>query len=60
MNNPKDFWNAYRPFLHSKKSKQANDIILKENEAVITDKKKIADLFNEHFIHFVDPRKRTQ
>ena len=50
----KDFWNAYRPFLHSKKSKQANDIILKENEAVITDKNKIADLFNEYFIHIVD------
>ena len=28
--NPCEFWNAYRPFMHSWKSKQANDILLKE------------------------------
>ena len=37
--NPRDFWNAYRPFLNSRNSTQANDIILKENEIAITEKK---------------------
>ena len=47
--NPREFWNAYRPFLHGK-TKQANDIITTENNAVISDKREIAELFNAHFI----------
>ena len=42
--NPREFWNAYRPFLHGK-TKQANDII-RENNVVISDKREIAELFN--------------
>lgn len=52
--NPREFWEAYRPFLHSKNSKQANDIILQENDTVFTDKKQVAELFNEHFVHIAD------
>ena len=51
--NPREFWSAYRPFLNSK-AKQANDIILKENNIVISDKKEIAHLFNNHFVQFTD------
>ena len=51
--NPREFWSAYRPFLNSK-AKQANDIILKENDIVISDKKDIADLFNNHFVQIAD------
>ena len=51
--NPREFWSAYRPFLNSK-AKQANDIILKENNIVISDKKAIAHLFNNHFVQFTD------
>ena len=40
--------------MHSKNSKQANDITLKENDAVFTDKRQIAELFNEHFVHIAD------
>lgn len=47
--NPREFWNAYRPFLHGK-TKQANDIILEENNVVITEKNGVAELFNNHFI----------
>ena len=50
---PRDFWDAYRPFIHSKKTKQANDIILKENN-IVTDKKEISELFNNHFVHIAD------
>ena len=42
--NPREFWDTYRPFLHSRKSTQANDIILKEHDVVITDKKQMAEL----------------
>ena len=52
--NPREFWDAYRPFLQSKNSKQANDITLKENDTVFTDKRQIAELFNEHFVHIAD------
>ena len=54
LENPREFWESYRPFLHSKTSKQANDIILKEKDTVFTDKKQMAELFNEHFAHIAD------
>lgn len=48
---PREFWNAYRPFLHMHvKRKQANDIIREENNVVITEKSVVAELFNNHFI----------
>ena len=52
--NPCEFWNAYRPFMHSRKSKQANDILLKEQNAVISDKQQIADTFNDHFVNIAN------
>ena len=52
--NPREFWDTYRPFLYSRKSTQANDIILKENDVVITDKKQIAELFNSYFVNIAD------
>lgn len=51
--NPRELWNAYRPFLHSK-SKQANDIVLKDNGVVISEKGEIAELFNENFLKVAD------
>ena len=52
--NPRAFWEAYRPFMHSRSSKQANDITLIENDVVITDKKELAELFNNYFVHIID------
>lgn len=46
--NPHKFWNTYL-FLHSKCSIKANDIILKEFEHVITDKRRISTIFNDYF-----------
>lgn len=51
--NPREFWSVYRPFLNSK-TKQANDIILKENDIVISDQKEIAGLFNNYFVQIAD------
>ena len=47
--NLREFWNAYRPFLHGK-TKQANDLILEENNVVKTEKSAVAELFNSHFV----------
>ena len=47
------FWSTFRPFLHTK-TKQANDIVLNENDKIINDKKEIAELFNDHFVHITD------
>ena len=52
--NLREFWKAYRPFLHSRNSKQANDIVIQENGTVFTDKKQIAEIFNEQFVHITD------
>jgi len=46
--NLREFWDTYRPFLNSK-TKQANDIVLKENEVPITNKKQIVELMINHF-----------
>ena len=51
---PRQFWNTYRPFLHSKKSFKSNDIILKENEQIKTEKADIANIFNEYFINIAN------
>ena len=51
--NPREFWSTFRPFLHTK-SKQANDIILKENDRIISDEKEISNLLNDYFVHIAD------
>ena len=51
--NPREFWSTFRPFLHTK-SKQANYIILKENDRIISDKREIANLLNDYFVHIAD------
>ena len=54
IHNPRAFWEAYRPFMHSRSSKQANDITLIEKDVVITDKKELAELLNNYFVHIDD------
>ena len=51
--NPREFWSTFRPFLHTT-TKQANDIVLNENDKIINDKKEIAELFNDHFVRITD------
>ena len=51
--NPHEFWSTFRPFLHTK-CKQANDTILKESDRITSDKKDIAHLLNDYFVHIAD------
>ena len=53
--NPREsVWNAYHPFMHSRKTKQASDILLQENDTVISHKQQIVDIFNDHFFHIAN------
>ena len=40
--------------MHSRSSKEANDITIIESDVVITHKKELAELFNNYFVHIVD------
>lgn len=40
--------------MHSRSGKQANDITLIENDVVITDKKELAEQFNNYSVHIID------
>ncbi len=40
--------------MHSRKTKQASDILLKENDTVINNKQQIADIFSDDFVHIAN------
>ena len=60
---PRQFWNTYRPFLHSRRGLKSNDIILKESAEIINDKSRIANIFNDYFVnianHIETPTKKV-
>ena len=54
MTTNKEFWNFIKPFLTNKGFSKNNDITLKNKKEIVTDEKKLADLFNSHYIHIVE------
>ena len=44
------FWKTIKPFLTSKQPTN-NNIILKEDDKIITDEREICDIFNDYFSH---------
>ena len=48
---PKQFWTTFQPFLHTSKSYKPNNVILQEENKMITDKKQIASIFNDYFVN---------
>ena len=50
----RQFWNTYHPFLHSRHGLKSNDIILKEGAEIITDKSRIANIFNDYFVNIAN------
>ena len=50
----KEFWNFIEPFLTNKGFSKTNDITLKNKKEIITDEKKLVDLFNSHYINIVE------
>ena len=45
----KFFWKAIKPFLTNKGCLKNSDIMLRDDEKMITDEKKLVQLFNDHF-----------
>ena len=47
----KDFWPAIKPFLSKKGSDGGNEIILCENEKIVSNQSEVCEIFNEHFVN---------
>ena len=52
--NNKKFWNAIKPFLTNKAFLTNDNISIKVNDDLVTDKTKLANLFNLHYINIVE------
>ena len=52
--NKKIFCNAVKPFLTNKSFLTNDNISIKVNDDLVTDKTKLANLFNLHYINFVE------
>ena len=50
----KNFWKAIKPFLTNKGCLEKSDIMLRDDEKMITDEKKLVQLFNDHYINIVE------
>ena len=50
----KVFWKAIKPFLTNKDCLEKSDIMLRDDEKMITDEKKLVQLFNDHYINIVE------
>ena len=49
-----EFWNFFKSFLTDKGVPKNNDIALKNKKEIITDEKKLANLFNSHYINIAE------
>ena len=47
----KDFWPTIKPFLSSKTSKNSSDIILMENNSLVSDQAEVCNILNDFFIN---------
>ena len=50
----KNFWKAIKPFLTNKGCLEKSDIMLRDDEKMITDEKKLVQHFNDHYINIVE------
>ena len=48
---PSEFWNTFKPFLHTKGSKSNSDIVLLDNGNVISNRSHMAQTFNSYFVN---------
>ena len=50
----KSFWKSEKPFLINKVCIQNKDIMLRDDEKMIIDKKKLVQLFKDHYINIAE------
>ena len=46
----KKFWQTIKPFITNKSGISNNNIMIIENDSLVTDDKKLATIFNDHYI----------
>ena len=47
----KDFWSTIKPFLSKKGSDGVNEVILCENEKIVSDQTEVCNIFNKYFVN---------
>ena len=47
----KDFWPTIKPFLSKKGSDGGNEVILCENEKIVSDQREVCNIFNNYFVN---------
>jgi len=57
---PKDFWNCVKPFFATNSAKNCSQIILKENNEIVSDSREVANILNDYFIDIAHEIKDTQ
>ena len=50
----RSFWSAISPFMTDKKNKNMKDIILRENDEIISDSTKVCEVFNDFFCNVAE------
>ena len=50
----KDFWKIFGPYLSSKGHIINEDILLLENDKIEKDRKRVGEIFNDHFINIIE------
>ena len=48
------FWNLVKPFLSNKGGLAGNDISLVRNAKIVTEDRKLAQIFNDHYVNIVE------
>ena len=54
INSNKAFWNITKPFITNKSCHVQNNIMIIENDKVITNEKDLAEKFNNHYVNIVE------
>ena len=53
-NGPKNFWSIVKPFFSNKSVTTSTNIILKENNNIISDTQNVCDVLNEYFVNIAE------
>ena len=51
---PKEFWKCFKPFFTDKGSNTSADIVLKQDNVFVCDRKQVCEIMNEFFISIAD------
>ena len=50
----KKFWDTVKPFLTDKGTHHNQALLLKENDQILRDERKVTEVLNKHFVNIVE------